>query len=200
MGSNPSPAVPGGQGSTTPTSTTSGAPVGAGTSPADSPAAHRELGSGKSRRPLRPEVLYAVVTVVIAVVVVVAAIAIVEGRHHTSGSSSGQVVTAAGTIYYITVGQYNAISVDPDTPSVIAGSFKCTYPVVLYTMDTQQFEALVTHNEVNYTWTSGQIQNYTVYHFSAPVAAGAWSLVFIDPSKINPVTVVFYSNVTLGPS
>lgn len=200
MGSNPVPAGPGAREPTTPASAAPAPIVGSPAGDSIPPEGQRRQGSSGARRQVRPEILYAIATVVVAVIVVVAAIAIIEGRHHPGSSPGGQVVTTEGTIYYIPVGQYNAISVYPAAPSVLAGSFKSTFPVVLFTMDSQQFENLVNHDEVNYTWTSGTIQNYTVYHFSAPVDAGAWSLVFTDPSKTYAVTIVFYSNVTLSPS
>lgn len=164
---------------------------------ASGPASPTGLPQSSWRRPSR---IYAVATVVVAVIVIVAAIAIIDGVHRKPASSSGQVVTAEGTIYYIPVGQYNAISVTPSVSSILQGSFKCTYPVTLYTMDGSQFQGFVEFDKLNYTWTFGPVQNNTVIHFSAPIPAASTSLVFVDPSNVHAVTLVFYSNVTLTPS
>lgn len=142
--------------------------------------------------------LYAVATAIIAIIVVVAAIAIAEGLHRNSKPASVTVVAPVQSVYLIPVGQFNSIVVNVNASSVLSGSLKTSYGVVLYRMTNQQFETYVRSNIVNYTWTSGPVAPLTIYQFSISLPIGPSTVVFADPSTTEDTAVVLASNLTLS--
>lgn len=142
---------------------------------------------------------YLVVVVVIVVAVILAAY-VLTGGFTSKTSSKTVVLVPVHTVDALPAGQFDTIAFEISSTSSVNGSFFVTFQLVIYTMTPTQLQSFAKSGTVNgYEWTSGEVQNDSIYTLGISVGPGAWDLVFDNPSLINNTAIGFYSDLTLTP-
>ena len=169
-----------------------------GNSPAPSNQPPVQVAASKSARRLVRT--YLIVAVVIVVAVILAAY-VLTGGFHSNHTSNAEVLVPIHTVDVIPTYQFDAIDVSVSSTSEINGTFFVTFALVIYTMTPAQVESLARTGVVSgYEWTSGEVQNDSIYTLGVSIPPGAWDLVFYNPSPINNTAIGFYSDLTLTPT
>jgi hypothetical protein len=137
--------------------------------------------------------------VVFAVLLSLGAETLLTGSSHRSGSDT--TVLIQGPSYaWLPGGQFNGVSFVSQGEVRVAGSFTGTSGLIVYLMTPPDFLALVKTGVVGgFNWTSGSIPSPLRYALSLNITAGAWVLVFLNPSQIIPSGVDYWTSVTEQP-
>lgn len=124
----------------------------------------------------------------------------IEERAHSTNSTMSEVLVPKNTLFSIPPTQFNSISINITTNSVINGTFYSNYGVDLYVLTPSAFHTLTVDGKVpSSEWSSGGlVGNASTVFLNLDVPTGAWVLVYLNPSRIVTSYVGFYTDLTLS--
>lgn len=113
-----------------------------------------------------------VIALVVVVAVVLVSYALIADLRPGGGPRT-TIVAKAGTVYSLSVGQFNAVTFLMRSSAVVNGTFGDVWPIILYLVNTSQFQTLVrTLNITGFEWTSGMLPGGISHNLDLTASSG----------------------------